>query len=236
MLALALSRLASSPSSSSSPSPTTAMATTVPSSAPPPLSSQSSSSSSSSSAHQSHRVPAQRIMPLPDASTWRAFPQVQQPPPASRALLPRQPGDAHNAPKTSMIPAKRAKPDPKPPTSSFSRSTSDSALAMPDASLADGESSQPDALGPDAKMITMAQAQRMTFTDFKPDQFLERKDYSTEYPHHLNPPPGLTPLRCLFCDKKYGGQNARSMWRRHVSGKHDFLLSGGKSNNKRWKG
>ena len=63
--------------------------------------------------------------------------------------------------------------------------------------------------------------------------FLVRREFEMQlYPSALEPPSKLTPLRCLFCKKIYNGPNARSMWRRHMTQKHNFLLGGKKGNGK----
>ncbi|KAF8338129.1 uncharacterized protein EI90DRAFT_3151917 [Cantharellus anzutake] len=83
----------------------------------------------------------------------------------------------------------------------------------------------------DNVMIPKHVALKMNFDDFKPEEFLDRGEWSdlARYPINLDPPNGLMTLRCLFCEKKYSGPNARSMWRRHVGGKHNFVLNGGKA-------
>lgn len=70
----------------------------------------------------------------------------------------------------------------------------------------------------------------MKFTDFQPGEYIVREDWSgsMKFPENLDPPNGLETLRCLFCEKQYSGVNARSMWRRHVSQKHDVILAGAK--------
>ena len=85
--------------------------------------------------------------------------------------------------------------------------------------------------GPDSIMIPRHLAVKMNYDDFRPGEFLTRDEWpeNMRYPANLDPPNGLTSLRCLFCEKQYAGPNARSMWRRHVSGKHHFTLNGGKS-------
>ncbi|CAE6433193.1 hypothetical protein ACGC1H_001543 [Rhizoctonia solani] len=67
---------------------------------------------------------------------------------------------------------------------------------------------------------------QVSFTDLQPGIFLDRSDFGVEYPPNLDPPQGLQAVRCLFCDKHYSGANARSLWRRHVMGKHDFTMKG----------
>ncbi|KAG9101681.1 hypothetical protein FS749_004490 [Ceratobasidium sp. UAMH 11750] len=67
---------------------------------------------------------------------------------------------------------------------------------------------------------------QVSFTDLQPGIFLDRADFGAEYPPNLDPPQGLQAVRCLFCDKHYSGANARSLWRRHVMGKHDFTMKG----------
>ncbi|QRW19138.1 NUDIX family hydrolase [Rhizoctonia solani] len=67
---------------------------------------------------------------------------------------------------------------------------------------------------------------QVSFTDLQPGIFLDRSDFGAEYPPNLDPPQGLQAVRCLFCDKHYSGANARSLWRRHVMGKHDFTMKG----------
>lgn len=82
-------------------------------------------------------------------------------------------------------------------------------------------------------MISGAQAMHMTFLDFGPNMYLIRKDLTDPlYPSFLEPPSKLTPLRCLCCKKVYNGPNARSMWRRHITQKHQFILGGKKGNGK----
>ncbi|KAG8896441.1 hypothetical protein FRB99_008889 [Tulasnella sp. 403] len=82
-------------------------------------------------------------------------------------------------------------------------------------------------------MISGEQAMSMVFTDFQSHMFLVRKDLTESlYPSRLEPPSKLTPLRCLFCKKVYNGPNARSMWRRHITQKHGFVLGGKKGNGK----
>ncbi|KAJ1311228.1 hypothetical protein OPQ81_009728 [Rhizoctonia solani] len=67
---------------------------------------------------------------------------------------------------------------------------------------------------------------QVSFTDLQHGIFLDRSDFGVEYPPNLDPPQGLQAVRCLFCDKHYSGANARSLWRRHVMGKHDFTMKG----------
>ncbi|KAG9126426.1 Inhibitor of growth protein 3 [Ceratobasidium sp. 392] len=67
---------------------------------------------------------------------------------------------------------------------------------------------------------------QVSFADLQPGIFLDRADFGAEYPPNLDPPQGLQAVRCLFCDKHYSGANARSLWRRHVMGKHDFTMKG----------
>ncbi|QRW05468.1 ADP-ribose diphosphatase [Ceratobasidium sp. AG-Ba] len=67
---------------------------------------------------------------------------------------------------------------------------------------------------------------QVSFADLQPGIFLDRADFGAEYPPNLDPPQGLQAVRCLFCDKHYSGANARSLWRRHVMGKHDFIMKG----------
>ncbi|KDQ19952.1 hypothetical protein BOTBODRAFT_51315 [Botryobasidium botryosum FD-172 SS1] len=95
--------------------------------------------------------------------------------------------------------------------------------------------SAPDLTDPNVSIVSRDVASTMSYTDFTEGLYLDRHDYDIEYPRNLDPPSGLFHLRCLFCKKQYSGRNARSMWRRHVSGKHDFELSGSKANGKaRW--
>lgn len=85
--------------------------------------------------------------------------------------------------------------------------------------------------GPDSTWICKGLALKMKFTDFQPGEYIVREDWpgSMQFPDNLDPPNGLDTLRCLFCEKQYSGVNARSMWRRHVSQKHDVILSGSKT-------
>ena len=85
--------------------------------------------------------------------------------------------------------------------------------------------------GGDSTWIHKALALRMRFTDFQTGEYIVREDWpgSMKFPDNLDPPNGLDTLRCLFCEKQYSGVNARSMWRRHVSQKHDVILSGSKT-------
>ena len=85
--------------------------------------------------------------------------------------------------------------------------------------------------GLDSTWIHKGLALKMKFTDFQPGEYIVREDWpgSMKFPDNLDPPNGLDTLRCLFCEKQYSGVNARSMWRRHVSQKHDVVLSGTKT-------
>ncbi|QRV76565.1 ADP-ribose diphosphatase [Ceratobasidium sp. AG-Ba] len=79
---------------------------------------------------------------------------------------------------------------------------------------------------PRAIIIHPPAAFQVSFADLQPGIFLDRADFGAEYPPNLDPPQGLQAVRCLFCDKHYSGANARSLWRRHVMGKHDFIMKG----------
>ncbi|KAG9019310.1 hypothetical protein FRB90_004023 [Tulasnella sp. 427] len=96
-----------------------------------------------------------------------------------------------------------------------------------------GDPSVPDPSEEGIIIISGAQAMHMTFIDFAPNMYLNRKDLTDPlYPSFLEPPSKLTPLRCLCCKKVYNGPNARSMWRRHITQKHLFVLGGKKGNGK----
>ncbi|KIY43719.1 hypothetical protein FISHEDRAFT_28951, partial [Fistulina hepatica ATCC 64428] len=52
------------------------------------------------------------------------------------------------------------------------------------------------------------------------------------YPESMMPSRGWPPkdqphmrVRCTFCHKDYGGPNAKSMWRRHVTEQHHVVLA-----------
>ncbi|KAG8979783.1 hypothetical protein FRB90_007963 [Tulasnella sp. 427] len=64
----------------------------------------------------------------------------------------------------------------------------------------------------------------MTYTEVPEGTYLLRTDFAEGYPKQLEPPRKTTDMRCLFCKRHYSGPNARGMWRRHVTGKHDFVF------------
>ncbi|KAG8991313.1 Histone acetyltransferase complex subunit [Tulasnella sp. JGI-2019a] len=64
----------------------------------------------------------------------------------------------------------------------------------------------------------------VTYTEVPDGAYLLRSDFGEPYPKQLEPPRKVTEIRCLFCKRHYSGPNARGMWRRHVTGKHDFAF------------
>lgn len=120
-------------------------------------------------------------------------------------------------------------PDSRPAGSSSSRHRARSrANAARPKSLPPNPNPPP---GPDSTWIHKSLALKMKFTDFQPGEYIVREDWhgAMKFPENLDPPNGLDTLRCLFCEKQYSGVNARSMWRRHVSQKHDVILAGAKT-------
>ncbi|KAG8903396.1 Histone acetyltransferase complex subunit [Tulasnella sp. 403] len=64
----------------------------------------------------------------------------------------------------------------------------------------------------------------ITYSEVPEGAYLLRSDFGEPYPKQLEPPRKTTEMRCLFCKRHYSGPNARGMWRRHVTGKHDFVF------------
>lgn len=82
-----------------------------------------------------------------------------------------------------------------------------------------------------------------------PDWFLDSRDFicsisarpdAVQYPVKLEPPRKKSVMalgvnetsdsdeprfRCTFCRKSYSGENGKSMWRRHVTKRHNIVLS-----------
>ncbi|CEL57921.1 hypothetical protein RSOLAG1IB_02666 [Rhizoctonia solani AG-1 IB] len=124
-----------------------------------------------------------------------------------------------------MIPRQRRPPNAEQGTTRSSPSPSAPPQHVPGAPM-DANLNRP-ALPPvGAIIIHPPAAFQVSFTDLQPGIFLDRSDFGAEYPPNLDPPQGLQAVRCLFCDKHYSGANARSLWRRHVMGKHDFTMKG----------
>ncbi|KAG9027700.1 hypothetical protein FS837_004189 [Tulasnella sp. UAMH 9824] len=180
------------------------------------------------------RLPAPKFHnPLPVAnSAHRAANQ-------SRAvILPTN----HRQPQNKPRQARRVSPT-NPPLIASSRPSNvrragapshRATLSVSSQGLGDaGDPSIPDPNEEGIIMISGAQAMHMTFLDFGANMYLIRKDLTDPlYPSFLEPPSKLTPLRCLCCKKVYNGPNARSMWRRHITQKHQFILGGKKGNGK----
>lgn len=73
-------------------------------------------------------------------------------------------------------------------------------------------------------VIRAPESLTITYTEVPEGTYLLRNDFAEGYPKQLEPPRKTTDMRCLFCKRHYSGPNARGMWRRHVTGKHDFVF------------
>ncbi|GAB1519112.1 hypothetical protein RhiTH_002178 [Rhizoctonia solani] len=124
-----------------------------------------------------------------------------------------------------MIPRQRRPPNAEQGTTRSSPSPSAPPQHVPGAPM-DANLNRPALPPAGAIIIHPPAAFQVSFTDLQPGIFLDRSDFGAEYPPNLDPPQGLQAVRCLFCDKHYSGANARSLWRRHVMGKHDFTMKG----------
>ncbi|KAH7344788.1 hypothetical protein B0J17DRAFT_15281 [Rhizoctonia solani] len=124
-----------------------------------------------------------------------------------------------------MIPRQRRPANAEQGTTRSSPSPSAPAQHIPGAPM-DVNPNRPALPPAGAIIIHPPAAFQVSFTDLQPGIFLDRSDFGVEYPPNLDPPQGLQAVRCLFCDKHYSGANARSLWRRHVMGKHDFTMKG----------
>ncbi|KAG8691514.1 hypothetical protein FRC11_002410 [Ceratobasidium sp. 423] len=124
-----------------------------------------------------------------------------------------------------MIPRQRRPANAEQGTTRSSPSPSAPPQHVPGAPV-DSNPNRPALPPAGAIIIHPPAAFQVSFTDLQPGIFLDRSDFGVEYPPNLDPPQGLQAVRCLFCDKHYSGANARSLWRRHVMGKHDFTMKG----------
>ncbi|CAE6493894.1 unnamed protein product [Rhizoctonia solani] len=145
------------------------------------------------------------------------------------AYPPDAPGIQTHARRESgdpmMIPRQRRPANAEQGTTRSSPSPSAPPQHIPGAPL-DVNPNRPALPPAGAIIIHPPAAFQVSFTDLQPGIFLDRSDFGVEYPPNLDPPQGLQAVRCLFCDKHYSGANARSLWRRHVMGKHDFTMKG----------
>ncbi|KAG8960138.1 hypothetical protein FRC03_007036 [Tulasnella sp. 419] len=73
-------------------------------------------------------------------------------------------------------------------------------------------------------LIRAPESLTITYSEVPDGAYLLRSDFGEPYPKQLEPPRKTTEMRCLFCKRHYSGPNARGMWRRHVTGKHDFVF------------
>ncbi|KAG8727129.1 hypothetical protein FRC11_013864, partial [Ceratobasidium sp. 423] len=70
----------------------------------------------------------------------------------------------------------------------------------------------------------------VSYSYLESEEFLNRNDFGHVYPPELKPPSGHYAVRCLFCDTRYKGAGAESLWRQHVTDRHDFVVSEHDSN------
>ena len=158
--------------------------------------------------HHGHRhAPSDSsVYPPPDSQSFTGHARRE----SSDALpIPRQRRPANAEQATS-----RSSPSPSAPPQHAS------------GGIMDNNPNRPALPPAGAIIIHPPAAFQVSFSDLQPGIFLDRADFGAEYPPNLDPPQGLQAVRCLFCDKHYSGANARSLWRRHVMGKHDFTMKG----------